>query len=70
MSTTCQHLWATAATLEDIKTSIQKFYSANSITLTSTGPKEWSIANSIRTIPNTRVILKGKRYRFESTTTA
>lgn len=69
MKTTCQHLWATAGSIEGIQKSIEKFYAGTKVTLTATSDKEWSIANSTRTIPNVRVILQRKRYRFESTTT-
>ena len=58
-------LLGSAATFDGIKSVIAKFYYGEK-ELISVAPDEWSIIGKNGVLNGMRVILKGKRYRFES----
>ena len=58
-------LLASSPTLDGIKSVIAKFYYYEK-DLIPVAPNEWSIIGKNGTIKGVRVVLKGKRYRFES----
>ena len=58
-------LLASAPTLDGIKAVIAKFYYSEK-DLLPVAPNEWSVIGKNGVINGMRVILKGKRYRFES----
>ena len=58
-------LLGSSSTLEGIKAVIAKFYYSEK-ELTSLSPNEWSVIGKNGVLKGVRVILKGKRYRFES----
>ena len=58
-------LLASSPTLDGIKTVIAKFYHSEK-ELLSVYPNEWQIIGGNGTLKYVRVILKSKRYRFES----
>ena len=58
-------LLGSSATLDGIKTVIAKFYYSEK-ELLSLSANEWSVIGKNGVLKGVRVILKGKRYRFES----
>ena len=58
-------LLGSSATLDGIKAVIAKFYYSEK-DLIPVDPNEWSIIGKNGVIKGVRVVLKGKRYRFES----
>ena len=58
-------LLGSSATFDGIKSVIAKFYYSEK-ELLSVAPNEWSIIGKNGVIKGVRVVLKGKRYRFES----
>ena len=58
-------LLGSSATLDGIKSVIEKFYYSEK-ELISVAPNEWQVYGKNGEIKGVRVILKGKRYRFES----
>ena len=58
-------LISSSATLDGIKSVIAKYYYSEK-ELISVAPNEWQIIGKNGVINGMRVILKGKRYRFES----
>ena len=58
-------LLGSSSTLDGIKTVIAKFYYSEK-DLIPASPNEWSIIGKNGVIKWVRVVLKGKRYRFES----
>ena len=58
-------LLASSPTLDGIKSVIAKFYHSEK-ELISLSPNEWQIIGRNGVLKYVRVILKGKRYRFES----
>ena len=58
-------LLASSATLDGIKAVIAKFYYGEK-ELLSVAPNEWQIIGKNGALKYVRVILKSKRYRFES----
>ena len=58
-------LLGSSATLDGIKAIIAKFYYSEK-DLIPASPNEWQIIGKNGVINGMRVILKGKRYRFES----
>ena len=58
-------LLGSAATLDGIKAIIAKFYYGEK-ELLSLSTNEWQIIGKNGVLKGVRVILKGKRYRFES----
>ena len=58
-------LLGSAPTLDGIKAIIAKFYYSEK-ELLSVAPNEWQIYGKNGVLNGMRVILKGKRYRFES----
>ena len=58
-------LLGSSATLDGIKTVIAKFYYGEK-ELLPVSPNEWQIIGKNGVLKGVRVILKGKRYRFES----
>ena len=58
-------LLASSATLDGIKAVIAKFYHSGK-ELLSLVTNEWQIIGKNGTIKGVRVVLKGKRYRFDS----
>lgn len=58
-------LLASSATLDGIKSVIEKFYHSEK-ELLSVYPNEWQIIGTNGSLKYVRVILKGGRYRFES----
>lgn len=58
-------LLGSSATLDGIKAVISKFYYSEK-DLIHVAPNEWSIIGKNGVIKGVRVVLKGKRYRFES----
>ena len=58
-------LLASSATLDGIKSVIAKFYHFEK-ELLPVSPNEWKIIGRNGTLKYVRVILKDKRYRFES----
>ena len=58
-------LISSSSTLEGIKTVIAKFYYGEK-ELLSVAPNEWQIIGKNGVLKGVRVVLKDKRYRFES----
>ena len=58
-------LLASSATLDGIKSVIEKFYHSEK-ELLSVYPNEWQIIGKNGALNGVRVIFKNKRYRFES----
>jgi hypothetical protein len=60
-------LLASSGTQEGIINLISEFYYThiNNIELIPTGKNQWNISKSDKTLTGVRVVLKGKRYRFE-----
>lgn len=58
-------LLGSSATLDGIKTVIAKFYHSEKELLPVTA-NEWQITGKNGALNGVRVVLKGKRYRFES----
>jgi len=58
-------LYASSPTIEAITRQIQAFFYNPNITLKLAKENEWFIIGKNGIIPDVRVILKNKRYRFE-----
>lgn len=59
------HLIGSAATLEDIRNGIVKFFAGSTVTLNQTTDNEWSVSTLKGLVKNTKVSLIKGRYRFE-----
>jgi len=58
-------LLGSASSLEQLKDGIQKFFYSSNIVLNGNDKDGYTISNSKGVIEGVKVVLKGKRYRFE-----